>query len=292
MTKIKIWSAIQIGSNIFLVFFFCWGAYQVFGTPGPSAAVHLTNSYGVKAPKKSATRAPANLKGSADHGLEELLAKTEAETEPTAPELPTRTPFSTLQREARLQHAQELLGKYYNRSVVRSGEKFKKINSKVYRFVRQRLPKKYQKKYKKIAQAIIDESLRNEFDPLFLVSVILGESSFDPDKKGPVDEIGLMQIRPATGEWIAKKYGLKWKGVKTLRDPIRNIKIGAAYLHHLREKFDSHAQLYLAAYNMGARNVDEALEKKVWPKDYPLHVMRRYLDLYTSLETGELEVRM
>ncbi len=195
-----------------------------------------------------------------------------------------RKPASLVQREFRLQHAKQLLGKYYRMSVVRSGEKIKKVNGKIYAFTRERLPKKHRKRYKQVAQAIIDESHKNEFDPVFLISVILGESSFDPDRRGALDEVGLMQLRPKTGEWIAKKYGLPWHGEKTLLDPIQNIRIGAAYLHYLREKFDDHAQLYLAAYNMGQRNVNEALDRKIWPKDYPIHVMRRYLDFYSALD--------
>lgn len=194
---------------------------------------------------------------------------------------------SRLQREVRLAHAQELLGKHYDDSVVRGGEKIKKVNGFVYRYVREHLPKKHRKKYKAVAQAIIDESMRREFDPIFLVSVISGESSFNPDRKGALDEIGLMQIRPATGEWIAKKFGLAWNGDKSLKDPITNIKIGAAFLHHLRDQFDFHARLYLAAYNMGARNVKEAREKKIWPKDYPIHVMRRYVDFYAAIEAED-----
>ncbi len=192
--------------------------------------------------------------------------------------------LSKTQREFRLSHAQELLGKYYSRSVVRGGEKLKKVNSKIYRYAREHLPKKFRKQYKEVAQTIIDESLKNEFDPVFLVSIINGESSFNPEQRGSLDEIGLMQLRPGTGEWIAKKYGLPWNGDKTLLDPIQNIRIGAAYLHYLRDKFDSHAQLYLAAYNMGVRNVGDALDKNVWPKDYPIHVMRRYVDFYTALQ--------
>lgn len=212
------------------------------------------------------------------------VAPTENRASKSQHEKAGRKIASVTQREFRLQHAKQLLGKYYRMSVVRNGEKLKKVNGRIYAFTRERLPKKYRKQYKEIAQAIIDESLRNEFDPVFLVSVILGESSFNPDCRGSLDEIGLMQLRPKTGEWIARKYGLAWKGEKSLKDPVSNIKIGAAYLHHLREKFDSHAQLYLAAYNMGQRNVNEALDKNVWPKDYPLHVMRRYIEFYSALD--------
>ncbi|MGE0529281.1 MAG: lytic transglycosylase domain-containing protein, partial [Bdellovibrionales bacterium] len=55
-------------------------------------------------------------------------------------------------------------------------------------------------------------------------------------------------------------------------------------LDYLRSKFDSHARLYLAAYNMGQGNVGEALEKNVWPKDYPIHVMKFYVEFYSALD--------
>ncbi|MGE3681092.1 MAG: lytic transglycosylase domain-containing protein [Bdellovibrionales bacterium] len=189
-----------------------------------------------------------------------------------------------IQREARVAHAQELLGKHYKRSVVRSGERVKKINSKIYQWTFKNLPKKHRKKYKKIAQTIIDESLKYQFDPVFLLSVIQGESGFDPNRLGKLDEIGLMQVRPSTGKWIAGLYGMRWSGNSSLHDPIINIRLGAAYLDYLRSKFDSHARLYLAAYNMGQGNVGEALEKNVWPKDYPIHVMKFYVEFYSALD--------
>jgi soluble lytic murein transglycosylase len=191
--------------------------------------------------------------------------------------------LSEVQREIRLQHAHELLGNHYKHSVVKKGEKVTKINKAIYRATRERLPKASRKQYKKVAQAIIDAATKYEFDPVFLLSVIQGESSFNPKMRGKLDEIGLMQIRPATAEWISKMYGMPWKGPKSLFDPVTNIRIGAAFLAHLREQFDSHAQLYLAAYNMGARNVHRAQEQDIWPKDYPIHVMKLYVEFYSEL---------
>lgn len=190
---------------------------------------------------------------------------------------------SELQREARLEHARELLGKYYGKSIVRRGERVKKINSRIYHYTREHLPTASRGQYKRVAQAIIDESLKYEMDPVFLLSVIQGESGFDPHKRGALDEIGLMQLRPGTAEWISEKAGLKYAGPKSLRDAVTNIRIGAAYLHYLREKFDSHAQLYLAAYNMGEHNVINALDKNIWPKDYPSFVMKVYVEFYEDV---------
>ncbi|CAN5667043.1 hypothetical protein BH10BDE1_BH10BDE1_15880 [soil metagenome] len=188
------------------------------------------------------------------------------------------------QARLRLEHSQELLGKYYGKSTVRFGESVRKINSQVYQWTRERLPNTYKKDYQKIAQAIIDESLKHEFDPVFLLSIIQTESHFNPSVLGTSGEIGLMQILPTTAEWMSTKAGLAWHGSKTLKDPVKNIRIGAAYLAFLRDRFDMHARLYIAAYNMGQGNVDHAQAKKIWPKDYPGAVMRNYVEFYGELK--------
>ena len=192
--------------------------------------------------------------------------------------------LSAEQARLRLEHSQELLGKYYGKSTVRFGESVPKINSQIYRWTKERLPRKYKKESGKIAQAIIDTALKHEFDPVFLMSIIETESSFNPTVLGGAGEIGLMQILPPTAEWMAAKTGLPYKGKKTLKDPISNIRIGAAYLAFLRDRFDMHARLYIAAYNMGQGNVDIAQAKKIWPKDYPGAVMRNYVDFYERLK--------
>jgi soluble lytic murein transglycosylase len=93
-----------------------------------------------------------------------------------------------------------------------------------------------------------------------------------------------MQLTAQTAEWIAKKYDIAWKGTKSLTNPIINIKIGAAYIAYLREKFEFKSQLYLSAYNMGSSNVIRAVEKQIWPKEYASRVMQRYVNFYTELK--------
>ncbi len=197
---------------------------------------------------------------------------------------PVKQPsLSGQQRKARLQHARELMGKYYKKSAVKSGESVKKINYTVYRKTKEFLPKKFKSQHQQIAQTIIDQSQLHGFDPLFVMAVVLSESSFDPRMRGGVGEIGLMQIRPCTAAWLAKKASLKYAGEKDLYDPIQNIKIGTAYMSYLRETFGGEAQLYIAAYNMGQRNVRKNLAKDVRPKIYPIHVMKNYLALYEDV---------
>lgn len=138
-----------------------------------------------------------------------------------------------------------------------------------------------------IFQALMNESRNFSINPLLLMAVIETESGFKTEKRGRHGEIGLMQIKPSTARWIAKKNGLPWNGAKTLKDPAINIKLGAAYLSFLREEFDSHKQHYLSAYNMGARNVRRALKKRIVPKEYASRVLRHYRSFYSKTATRE-----
>lgn len=190
----------------------------------------------------------------------------------------------------RAEHARELMGNSYNKSIVSRLENKHDLVKNVFRIVKDRLPKAHKSKAASIARAIINESKKNSLDPYFVMAVISGESSFNPVAVGPVGEIGMMQIRPSTGKWMADIVKSKWHGDKTLRDPVANIKLGVAYLSWLRNKFEGHGQLYLAAYNMGPRAVKNAVSRDVYPKDYPIHVMKRYISFYKEIgrRTGTL----
>jgi soluble lytic murein transglycosylase len=196
------------------------------------------------------------------------------------------------EREARVAHARELLGNRYNRSVVRTGEDLEVVNKLVYQWTHDSLPESYKKDYKKVAQTIIDESLKYGFDPIFVMSVISHESRFKPTTIGSFGEIGLMQLRPQTAKWISKKLNLDYSGKKKdLKNPETNIRLGTAYLSYLRGHFDSQARLYLAAYNMGQGNVASALDRHIWPKEYASHVMSHYISYYKQIrELNETKV--
>ncbi len=201
----------------------------------------------------------------------------------TFPAWATFRNLASVPKKMRVEHARELMGKSYEKSPVKKGEKRSNLEERIMKTVEKKLPKGFKALSWAVTQTIIKESKKHEFDPYFVMAVIAGESSFNPRATGPVGEIGLMQIRLGTGEWMAERIGMKWKGEKTLRNPVDNIKLGTAYLAWLREKFENNGQLYIAAYNMGARSVKNALGRNIRPKDYPKHVMKRYLAFYKEL---------
>jgi soluble lytic murein transglycosylase len=191
--------------------------------------------------------------------------------------------LASIRHSLRVEHARELMGPSYKKSIVSRFEDRKDLEANIYKVVKKRLPKKFKKSAHKVAETIINEAQKHSLDPYFVMAVISGESSFNPAAVGPVGEIGMMQIRPSTGKWMAEIVNSKWRGEKTLRDPVENIKLGVAYLSWLRDKFDGHGQLYLAAYNMGPGSVKNAVSKNIYPKDYSIHVMKRYIAFYKEI---------
>lgn len=184
---------------------------------------------------------------------------------------------------SRVIHAKELLGKYYRSSSVADSEGLQYINIHLFNQVQAHLPKNFKNKSAKITRAILSESEKFNFDPVFVLALIRTESNFNPLAIGSVGEIGLMQLRPETGEWIAKKEKIRWKGPKTLKDPVQNIRIGVAYLNFLRGYFDNKAYKYLSAYNVGPGKLKRLYEMSTPPKKYSITVMKHYEEFYSEL---------
>jgi soluble lytic murein transglycosylase len=194
----------------------------------------------------------------------------------------------TDQQPARMDHARELLGKKINKSLIKKAGKSETLEVFVLELTKKFLVKSQQKHASKIAKAIIRESRQYGFDPLFVMAVIQNESSFNMKMVGAVGEIGLMQVRPTTADWISSLYKIKYKGEKTLFDPNVNIKLGVALMDKLRDQFDAHSRLYISAYNIGASKVRSMVEEDRTPKEYVVAVMKRYLAIYQAFREKKL----
>ena len=104
----------------------------------------------------------------------------------------------------------------------------------------------------------------NEFgvDPYFTAAVINTESGFDPNAVSHAGAMGLMQIMPETGEWIAGKLGVDDYSKNRLLEPELNIRFGCWYLNFLKERFDGDNKLMSAGYNAGHNRVDGWLDDR------------------------------
>ncbi|MBU5317242.1 lytic transglycosylase domain-containing protein [Clostridium bornimense] len=111
-------------------------------------------------------------------------------------------------------------------------------------------------KYKDI---VIKYSEENDVDPFFIMSIIKAESNFDKDARSSKGALGLMQVTPSTGEWIAEKINNSIFEEDNLFDPDINIRYGTWYINYLSNKFNGNRNVIIAAYNAGPGSVDKWL---------------------------------
>ncbi len=132
----------------------------------------------------------------------------------------------------------------------------------------------------RLAQVIVSESARRELDPLFVLALIKTESTFYNWSKSFSGALGLMQIRPDTGEELAERLNLKWNGRETLLDPYLNVKMGVYYLSLLNKRYNDDRESSLAAYNVGPSRLDTWRRRNRRPgRHYVEKVMNNYRDL-------------
>ena len=96
---------------------------------------------------------------------------------------------------------------------------------------------------------------RHGVDPGLLLAVMRVESVYNPRIISYAGAIGLMQIMPRTGGFIARQLGQQDFTVDRLLEPETNIDFAAWYLASLIERFDGRVPLAVASYNGGPHNV-------------------------------------
>lgn len=127
-----------------------------------------------------------------------------------------------------------------------------------------------------LASALVEASREHGLPPAFVLAVIEVESRFDPYAISPVGALGLMQVLPSTGAPVARRLGIPWRGPQTLFDPHANVRIGAAYLRELIDRY-SNIRAALAAYNWGPGEIDSRLRSgTVLPVTYVERVLNAY----------------
>jgi soluble lytic murein transglycosylase len=105
---------------------------------------------------------------------------------------------------------------------------------------------------------IIRQQARDKgLDPALIAGVIYAESHFIDGRTSAAGAEGLMQLTPATAQYIANKSGGTAFRVSDLGTAQVNIAYGAFYLRYLMGRYGSDVPLVLAAYNAGEGNVDK-----------------------------------
>lgn len=122
----------------------------------------------------------------------------------------------------------------------------------------------------------------NKLDPAWVMGLLRRESAFRPDARSSAGALGLMQVMPSTGRYVAKKTKTRLRRVSDLLGVTKNLEIGSAYLSSLFQKFDNNRILATAAYNAGPHNVKRwlpeqgAIPADIWVDTIPYKETREY----------------
>jgi soluble lytic murein transglycosylase len=103
---------------------------------------------------------------------------------------------------------------------------------------------------------IRQQAADKKVDASLIAGVIYTESRFR-DQTSHAGAKGLMQLMPATADYIARKTGATRFQRADLATPQINIAYGTWYLRYLLDKYKGNTILTLAAYNAGEGKVDE-----------------------------------
>lgn len=111
-------------------------------------------------------------------------------------------------------------------------------------------------------------------DPYMVLSLMRIESSFKPDAKSNLGALGLMQIMPDTGAWIAHKLDLDDEySEEQLFDEETNVRFGCWYIDFLKKRFNSYEKAMICAYNAGHGTLSKWLENESYTQNGELNVI-------------------
>lgn len=127
-----------------------------------------------------------------------------------------------------------------------------------------------------LADVIYSESHKYGYDPMFVMAVILTESSFRKGQISHKGARGLMQVIPFVGADVAGRAGVDWDGTETLYEPESNIKVGTRHLFEQILLFGD-VKKALVSYNMGESRLRSLMRRnRPLPKQYLESVEENY----------------
>ena len=95
---------------------------------------------------------------------------------------------------------------------------------------------------------IANWSRERKLSPALVIGLMRQESRFEAQIRSSAGAIGLMQIMPDTGSWIASKKGVS---NYNLDNPADNISFGTWYLDYTHSRYGDNSMLAVASYNAG-----------------------------------------
>src|SRR5437016_5870815 len=129
----------------------------------------------------------------------------------------------------------------------------------------------------KLAEAVITESERVGYDPLFILALVSVESGFRPHVSSERGAYGLMQLKPSTFAWIAGRNPDIGDGAAVSEHPVIDVRLAIRYFGWLERSFHRREEA-LMAYNAGPGRMRHYKRAGIPPavRAYPRKVMREY----------------
>jgi soluble lytic murein transglycosylase len=106
-----------------------------------------------------------------------------------------------------------------------------------------------------------------DVEPAVVYSIARQESGFSAKAVSSAQALGLMQVTPETGRYIAKKFNVAYDQSRLLNDRVYNVQIGAAEIAEDIGRHDGSYVLAFAGYNAGRGRVKEWIERYGDPRD-------------------------
>lgn len=104
-------------------------------------------------------------------------------------------------------------------------------------------------------------------EPAVVYAIARQESTFNQKTISTARAMGLMQVTPAAGRYVAKKFGASYDEKRLLSDQTYNVQLGAAELGDLFADYRGSYILTFAGYNAGRGRVKDWIARFGDPRD-------------------------
>ncbi|HWP49417.1 MAG TPA: transglycosylase SLT domain-containing protein [Candidatus Limnocylindrales bacterium] len=147
-----------------------------------------------------------------------------------------------------------------------------------YRLEKLKYPLAYEKEIQKYSE-------KYRLDPFLVAGLIRQESGYNVKSLSPSNAMGLMQIIPPTGKYIAEQVNFRGFHPDLLYEPETNIAFGTWYLAYLLNRFNGNLFKAVAGYNAGPGAIErwwkdfERLDSDEIVENIPFRETRNYVKL-------------
>jgi soluble lytic murein transglycosylase len=132
-------------------------------------------------------------------------------------------------------------------------------------------------------ELLTEAATEHGLDPAVLRGLVRQESVFDAGARSRAGAIGLTQLMPATAQTLVRSVLRVRYRRAFLYDPDVNVRLGAAYLRQLLDRFEGKLLFALAAYNGGPARMARVLRENPGLEDdellesHPFYETREYV---------------